>query len=128
MKQSMDTDGAYEAPRMKLVIVESPFKGDRALNKRYLECCLRDCLNREESPYASHKMLTDCLDDDDPKERELGIVAGMAWKRAGAADLTVFYVDLGWSEGMKIGFEYCQSYCFPYEVRVLKDWKKENDR
>ena len=85
---------------MKRVIVESPFKGDLVRNKQYLERCLRDCIRRGESPYASHKMLTGCLDDDNPNERILGIEAGLAWKRA--ADLTAFYTDFGWSDGMEL--------------------------
>ena len=103
---------------MKRVIVESPFKGDVARNKRYLERCLRDCLMRGESPYASHKMLTDCLDDDDPTERNLGIMAGFAWKR-GTGEPTAFYVDLGWSDGMRMGRELCNETGLAYQVRKL---------
>jgi hypothetical protein len=102
---------------MKRVIVESPFKGDRERNKHYLERCLRDCIFRGESPYASHKMLTDCLDDDDPAERQAGIEAGFAWKRV--ADLTAFYVDLGWSHGMQLARDYCEKNGLPYEERML---------
>ena len=112
---------------MKRVIVESPFKGDRERNKRYLERCLRDCLMRGESPYASHKMLTDCVDDDDPEERRLGIEAGFAWKQD--AELTAFYVDLGWSDGMKMGRGFCHEAKHPYETRTLPAddvfWLKE---
>ncbi len=102
---------------MKRVIVESPFKGDLERNKRYLESCLRDCIMRGESPYASHKMLTDCLDDDKPEERQLGIEAGFAWKQD--ADFTVFYVDLGWSGGMKLARNYCREAGHRYHVREL---------
>ena len=103
--------------RMKRVIVESPFKGEVERNKLYLERCLRDCIMRGESPYASHKMLTDCLDDDDPKEREMGISAGYAWWTAG--DLVVFYVDFGWSGGMTRAWERCRKEGIPYETRTL---------
>jgi hypothetical protein len=44
-------------------------------------------------------MLTDALDDDSPAERALGIEAGRAWRNASGV-LPVFYVDLGWSNGM----------------------------
>lgn len=84
---------------MKLVIIESPYAGDVERNLRYLRECLRDSVARGESPYASHRMLTDALDDTIPTEREAGIKAGLAW--AGVADEIVFYVDLGWSGGMK---------------------------
>lgn len=101
------------------VVVESPFKGDRKRNKRYLERCLRDCLRRGESPYASHKMLTDCLDDDNPEERALGIEAGFAWKHG--AELTAFYTDLGWSDGMNLAKAYCARNDSPVELRTLPE-------
>lgn len=93
---------------MKLVIIESPFKGNYLRNTMYLRSCILDCLRRGESPYASHRMLTDALDDDIPEERQLGIEAGFAWRNAMYIDecgerhrvLPVFYVDLGATDGM----------------------------
>ena len=29
---------------MKLVIIESPYKGNVALHERYLRACIRDCM------------------------------------------------------------------------------------
>jgi hypothetical protein len=53
-------------------------------------------------------MLTDALDDGDADQRVLGINAGLAWRRAffhtenGVRHvLPAFYLDLGWSGGMK---------------------------
>lgn len=85
---------------MRRVIVESPYAGDVELNLRYLRACLRDCILRGESPYASHGLLTQpgVLRDDVPEERKTGIEAGYAWWE-GADDL-IFYIDLGWSRGM----------------------------
>lgn len=94
---------------MRRVIVESPFGNpDPALverNKRYLRACMRDCVLREESPYASHGLLTQdgVLDDNVPEERELGIKAGFAWRPL--ADATVVYTDLGISKGMIYGLK-----------------------
>lgn len=88
---------------MRLVIIESPFSGDEARNRAYLQRCIRDCLDRGESPYASHQMLTDALRDSVPEEREAGIRAGFAWRRMAAA--TVIYVDYGVSSGMLLGLE-----------------------
>jgi hypothetical protein len=85
-------------------VVESPFKGETGSpaeyerNRRYLERCLRDCIERGESPYASHKMLTVCLDDTVQEERAKGIEAGLVWRRL--AHKRVFYVDHGMSSGM----------------------------
>jgi hypothetical protein len=42
---------------MKRVVVESPFRGDYALNRAYLLMCLRDCLNRGEAPFAFASVL-----------------------------------------------------------------------
>jgi hypothetical protein len=101
---------------MKLVIIESPFagKGDTAeerarnteRNKRYLQRCVRDCILRGESPYASHRMLTAALDDMNPEERKLGIDAGFAWREKAAK--TVVYTDHGISGGMKLGIEHAE--------------------
>ena len=119
---------------VKLVIIESPYKGDVARNKRYLRACIRDCVfRRGESPYASHRMLTDALDDDNPKERALGIEAGLAWMKAGTmheSPLTydlddfelathVFYVDLGMSRGMEFAKKRYDDERIPYEERTL---------
>lgn len=92
---------------MRRVIVESPFGNpDPALverNKRYLRACMRDCLLRGESPYASHGLYTQegVLDDTKLEEREQGIKAGFAWRHG--ADATVVYTDFGVSSGMEWG-------------------------
>ena len=83
---------------MKLVVIESPYAGEVERNMLYLDACIRDCLLRGESPYASHKMLTTALDDNDPEHRELGIAAGLEWRRR--ADDRIFYLDHGSSRGM----------------------------
>ena len=121
---------------MKLVIIESPYKGktpeDLERNKRYLRSCIRDCINRGESPYASHRMLTDALDDNDPVERTLGIEAGLAWRNAfrlAWRDDTpnrvfhrvtpIFYLDLGWSNGMECARKLYVLERITYEERKL---------
>ena len=98
---------------MKRVIIESPYAGkgataeERAANTernlRYLRACMADCFKRGESPFASHGLYTQpgVLDDTIPAEREMGILAGFAWREA--ADLTVVYTDLGISGGMEFG-------------------------
>lgn len=87
---------------MTPVVIESPFAGCVPLHKAYLQACTRDCLRRGETPYASHQMLTDALDDLVPGERELGISAGLEMRsilRSFGA-VAAYYVDLGWSSGM----------------------------
>jgi hypothetical protein len=87
----------------KPVIIESPYAGCVALHEAYLQACIRDCLRRNETPYASHQMLTKALNDLVPEERELGISAGLAMRDLLGTmldALSAFYVDLNWSSGM----------------------------
>lgn len=67
--------------KYKPVIIESPFKGNEKyseeVHRAYLDRCIRDCIFRGETPYASHKMLTDALDDSIPEERRMGVEAGI---------------------------------------------------
>ena len=121
---------------MRLVIIESPYKGndwkDLERNNRYLQACIRDCINRGESPYASHQMLTDALDDTNPIERAVGIKAGLAWRHArtpirssdGAVIgfdpvCIVVYTDLGWSDGMLLSKKLHNDEGTSYEERKL---------
>ena len=90
---------------MKLCVVESPYAGEVEKNLEYARACMKDCLQRGEAPYASHLLYTQpgVLDDLVPEQRKLGIEAGFAWRYQ--AKLVVFYVDLGWSNGMKAALE-----------------------
>ena len=88
---------------MKRVILESPYAGDIIRNTNYARACLRDCLLRGETPFASHLLYTQpgVLDDQVQEERKLGIDAGLAWGKV--AEATVVYTDYGISSGMKYG-------------------------
>ena len=87
---------------MELVVIESPLSGDFERNVRYARLCALDCLiNYNEAPYASHLIYTQCLDDEVPEQRKLGMEAGFVW--ALAASKRVVYQDLGISGGMKMG-------------------------
>jgi len=115
---------------MRLVIIESPYSGDVERNERYLQACIRDCIDRGESPYASHRMLTSALDDTVKKERDQGIQAGFAWRTC--AGVSAFYVDLGMSGGMIYGLKDAlnlvedRSLFHEIEVRRLgDDWDNE---
>jgi hypothetical protein len=107
-----------------LVLIESPYKGDNYVqfeqNVAYARACLRDSLLRGEAPFASHLLYTQegVLDDKVLEERELGIESGLAWGRC--ADLTVVYIDLGISEGMKRGIMHARELGRPVEYRSLR--------
>lgn len=103
----------------RLVVVESPYAGDVEANVAYAKRCVLDCLHRGESPYASHLFFTqpDLLDDLDPEQRRIGIEAGLAW--GAAASLVCFYVDRGWSSGMRQGYLAAITRGTPVEIRSL---------
>ncbi|MEX0869958.1 MAG: hypothetical protein WDZ39_00840 [Candidatus Spechtbacterales bacterium] len=88
-------------------------------NEQYARFCLRDCLLRGEAPIASHLLYTQpgVLDDSVPEERKLRIEAGLVW--GALAELTVAYLDLGISEGMKQGIERAEKEGRPIEYRYL---------
>ena len=104
---------------MRLVVIESPFAGDVTRNLRYLRACLADSLRRGEAPFASHGLYAQpgVLDDSDPIQRALGIMAGFAWRPGAAA--TILCLDLGVSEGMAKGASHSEKIGVPVEHRWL---------
>lgn len=104
---------------IKLVILESPYAGDVQANKEYLIRCMRDSLLHGEAPMASHKLYTDVLDDNDPAERAQGIAAGLAWGKA--AELSVFYIDRGFSKGMVEGMRNAIKAGRPMQFRMIEE-------
>lgn len=70
------------------------------------------------APYASHKMMTTALDDLIPEERTIGIECGLAFRRL--VHERIFFVDLGWSGGMRAARDL-------YEREGLLYWEKELD-
>lgn len=109
---------------MELVCLESPYAGDIERNVKYARACMLDCLKRGEAPFASHLLYTQegILRDDIPAERSLGIVAGQDWAKV--ATKSVFYIDLGVSCGMVLGFQYAKHFKRKIEFRSLPDWQR----
>ena len=102
---------------MELVIVESPFVGNFEKNIYYARLCILDCLQRGEAPFASHLLYPQCLNDERPADRTLGMNAGAAW--ALAATKRIFYIDLGMSPGMKIAKKAAKKLNQIIEIRRL---------
>lgn len=104
---------------MKLVVIESPYAGDVEENLRYLREAMRDCLYRNEAPYASHALYTQpgVLDDNDQAERQLGMIAGFLWGKR--ATKVVVYADKGITPGMYEGIKQAKGRGQPIEVRYL---------
>ncbi len=103
---------------MRRVIIESPYAGDIVENKKYLQRAIRDSLSRGEAPFASHQMYTDALDDNDPEQRKLGMLAGFRW--LAIADAIIVYGDRGISPGMKLAIEQATRR-MPVEYRKLDE-------
>lgn len=129
-----DTEAATpcERPRAfkaapRLVILESPYAAPtdagRKLHVAYARAAMRDCLLKNEAPFASHTIYTQpgVLRDSDPIEREMGIDAGLAWGRFASA--TVVYDDLGVSSGMATGMRRARSEGRPVEHRQIPGWQ-----
>lgn len=108
----------------KRVIIESPFAGGFA-NVKYGRSCVRDSIDRGESPFASHLLFTQkgVLDDTKPDERELGIAAADGWLES--ADFVAVYLDLGLTIGMVTGLKKAFALGKPIHLRYIKDKKPE---
>ena len=119
-------------PYMRRVTVESPFRTttlklpngrevtiEEPANIDYARACMQDCLLRGEAPFASHLLYTQpgILDDTIPRERDLGIRAGLEYKRG--TDATVVYTDRGITEGMVWGIRFAREIEHPVEFRQL---------
>lgn len=106
-------------PAPALVILESPYAGDIETNLQYARACVKDALHRGEAPIASHLLYTQegILDDHDPRERQLGIQAGLAW--LAVAQRSVVYTDRGISPGMQQWIEAALRAGIPVEYRTL---------
>ena len=107
---------------MTLVIIESPFAGDVETNIQFARACMHDSLMRGEAPFASHLLYTQegILNDDVPKERSLGIKAGLVWGKR--AEKTVVYTNLGVTGGMKKGIQRAENEGREIEYRELESW------
>jgi len=92
---------------MLRVVIESPLGSSDpeiyAANVAYARLCMLDSIKRGESPYASHLLYTQVLDDQNLEQRELGIEAGLAWSEV--AELAAIYTDHGMTAGMQRGIK-----------------------
>lgn len=115
----------------KFVDIESPYSAKTSSgvkrNIRYARACVRDSLLRGEIPFASHIFFTQTgiLDDNIPKERTKGILAGKALiEKLGAT--TVVYTDMGMSKGMELGIERAKTQKRKIQYRSLgRGWEKK---
>jgi len=88
---------------MLRVIVESPYAGELTKNRLYAIRCLRDSLERGESPLLSHLLYPLVLTKYSIEERNRGMEAGWEWTEV--AQLVAVYTDLGTTSGMQKGIQ-----------------------
>jgi len=102
---------------MRRVVLESPYSGDILKHTQYARMCLKDCLERNEAPMASHLLYTQVLDDEIIEQRVAGIAAGHAW--LDCVDAVVVYSDYGISQGMTKAIGLANSKGIPVEDRKI---------
>ena len=90
-------------------------------NLQYARCCLSHSLAQGESPFASHLIYTQVLDDTVAAQREIGLSLASAWYEV--ADLCAIYTDRGISDGMKRGIEFANKIGLQTEERSILDDK-----
>lgn len=102
---------------MTPILIESPFAGDIPRNALYAARLCLYALEKGFAPFASHLLYTQFLDDSDPLQRDLGINAGLAFRKV--AGRALFGVDYGWSPGMEQARALYDAEGVPYEtVRI----------
>ena len=102
---------------MKTVFVASPFRGDEDDNYAYLTRALKDCIGKNEAPFAPHYIYPDFLDDHVDDDRDKAIEMGISWLRK--CDLLAVYCDHGVSEGMKNEIENAKLFGIQVEYRII---------
>lgn len=104
-----------------LVLLESPlsspYEYGLRLHRAYLDAIIADSLDRDEVPIATHKLYPEALDDNDPRERDLGIQTAHRLRRH--VDLVAVYFDLGISPGMILGIKEAKKVGLRLEFRSL---------
>ena len=116
-----------------IVIIESPFRGadgDYQQAQGYLKHVIRECCHDGLTPYASHRMLTDALDDTVPLERDMGIDLGLEMALGVMANissaLVLVYQDRGVSAGMMHAISRYERHGFGDRVMTDLKLKPEN--
>lgn len=111
----------------RLVIIESPYRGEVDKHLQYARACVNHALRIGEAPIASHLLYTQhgILDDNNEPDRLLGMASGWAWYQV--AHACVVYTDLGITSGMIEGMNQATNYRVQIDYRRLGDkWQRES--
>lgn len=104
---------------MRLVLLESPYAGNKGDNVYYAHRCMRHSMQLGEATMVSHLLYTQVLDDDNTEQREAGIAFGDAWLRV--IDALVVYTDRGITPGMQHRIDLALEAGVPVEYRKLQE-------
>jgi hypothetical protein len=102
---------------MRTTFICSPYSGEVERNTYYARQAMRDSFKRNEAPFAPHLLYTQVLDDSDPKQRNVGIKAGLHYMFF--ADVVAVYNDYGISPGMEKEIAAAMRAGIPVEYRKL---------
>ena len=99
---------------MKIAYICSPYSGDIKRNKEYARELTLQAIKDGYAPITPHLYITECLDDDEPEQRELGLNAGIAL--LSVCDIIIVGIKYGISDGMereifKAGFAGLEGIC-----------------
>lgn len=110
---------------MTRVCIESPLRGDVALNTLYAEALMFDALKRGEAPFLGHLLYPRVLDDAVQDDRSAGIHAHLVW--LSASELVVIGMDLGQpTSGMQEAIDLAAAHNIPVVPRWLgPGWKDQ---
>ena len=84
---------------MKTAYICSPYSGDIKRNKQYARELTAHAIQLGYAPITPHLYITECLDDNDPKQRELGLSTGIAL--LSVCDIIIVGKRFGISDGME---------------------------
>lgn len=118
--KSVEREPEESTPRclyMRRINIESPYAGDVEENIKYARRCIQSVINQGDSPFASHLLYPQCLNDKDPAERRLGMKCGFEWMYV--AHQSVLFVDRGISDGMKQGEKEAERWFVPLAYKRL---------
>lgn len=82
-----------------IVFIESPYAGDIQRNAEYARRAMLHVIGCGCTPIAAHLLYPQVLNDAEPSHRELALV--MCKEIREKCDEVWFFVDYGWSDGMK---------------------------
>lgn len=105
------------------VIIETPYAGNIEYNSEFTKACVRDSLiNHNENPQCLHLIYPKIINDEDTSERSLGLGRSFAIHKK--ANRKIYYLDRGFTEGMREGFVHAIDNGIPVEFRCLSKDKK----